>query len=300
MSVMSDNALKFYFNVEFVQPNYEAQHEIRDAQQHWQPPTLPNAVSPVAKTGWCKWEAASITQAQAPGRKNFQECSLFYDSERNFFLGVPFNCRKKSVELETRTNCARHGWRRLMFNHLESPANGNRISALVFDGAHNVLAAPGSQRWMPELIPQTYNYNLQEKVDGSTSLVGNLALFIGLAAFSGPFPEKPLDVALVLNAMRAFSPPNWITHNLKSEKAHSQGVIVSIRSIGGNDENLHAWAIPLDYVVKDFGGLKSVYLLNQFIGRHSQKSKIPFVEPKSPIFPSTSGRPCLLFGIAIS
>ncbi|OAX77592.1 hypothetical protein ACJ72_08108 [Emergomyces africanus] len=239
---MSSNALRFYFNVEFVRPDYEVQREIRDAQQHWHPPTLPNAVSPVATTGWRKWEAGSITVAQAPGRKNFQECSLFYDSERNFFLGVPFNCKRKSVEQEIRTNSARHGWRRLMFNHLEPLANGNPISYIAFDGAHNVLAAPGSQRWMPELIPQTYNYNLQEKVDGCTALVGNLALFIGFAAFSGPFPQKPLDVQSVLHAMRAFNPPNWVTHNLASGKAHSQGVIVSIRSIDGNDGDLLAWA----------------------------------------------------------
>ncbi|PGH36682.1 hypothetical protein GX50_00544 [[Emmonsia] crescens] len=241
-SIMSANSLKFYFNVEFIQPNYEVQGEIRDSQS-WHPPTHPNAVSSVATTGWRKWEAGSITHVQVADNPKFQECSLFYTSESDFFFGVPFNCRAKSVHQEITTRDERHGWRRLTFNHREPTTNGNHLSVLAFDGAHNVCAAQGSPKWMPELIPKTYNYNGPHANElGSTALAGNLALLIGLAAFSGPFPRHPLDVEQAVDAIRAFNPPNWVPHNLNTQKAHSQGVIVSIKSIGGNDRVLDAWA----------------------------------------------------------
>ncbi|EER41227.1 conserved hypothetical protein [Histoplasma capsulatum var. duboisii H88] len=240
---MSANLLRFYFNIDFVQPNYEVQREIRDAQQNWYPPTDPDAVSLVATTGWRKWELGSITQAQVSGGNNFRECSLFYDSERDHFLGVPLNCKKRSVGQEIKTRDARYGWRRLTFKHPEPINNGNHISVLDFDAPYNVLAAPGSPRWMPELMPQTYDYNdLDENVFGNTALAGNLALLIGLAAFSGPFPEHGPDVELTVEAIRAFRPPNWVPHGMRSRRVHSRGVIVSIKSIGSNDASLDKWS----------------------------------------------------------
>ncbi|PGH07317.1 hypothetical protein GX51_01861 [Blastomyces parvus] len=240
---MSTNSLKFYFNVEFVQPDYDVQRETRDPRSYWYPPTDPNAVALVATTGWKKWEAGSITEAQTPGGTNFQECSLFYDSERDHFLGVPLNCKKRSVEKEIKATDKAHGWRRLTFKHPEPTDSGNHLSVLAFDAAFNVLAAPGSPEWMPELLPHTYDYNnLDVNVPERTALAGNLALLIGLAAFSGPFPEHSCDVEQSVNAIRAFRPPRWIPHGMKNRRPHGRGVIVSIKGVGGNGAVLDKWA----------------------------------------------------------
>ncbi|PGH12950.1 hypothetical protein AJ79_03923 [Helicocarpus griseus UAMH5409] len=241
------NGLRFCFKVDFVRPNYAVERESRDAHGNWIPPTEPRAISRVASTGWRRWEANSNSFSPMPdtGEDNVHECSLFFDSERNHFLGVHFDCTKKSVQNEIRIRDERHGWRRLMFNHLEPSDNSGRPkSILEFDREHNVLAARGSPTWMPELIPDTYNYNgLQERPLGYTDLAGRLDLLIGFAAFSGPCPtsDTEAEVQRALRAIRAFRPPNWVPHHLPSGRTHGRGVIVSIRSIAGNEAVLQQY-----------------------------------------------------------
>ncbi|OJD27659.1 hypothetical protein ACJ73_00947 [Blastomyces percursus] len=215
---MSTNLLQFYFNIGFVQSDYEVQRETRDPQSYWYPPTDPNAVSVVATTGWRKWDAGSITQALR-------------------------NCKKSSVEKKIRTTDEAHGWRRLTFKHPEPIDSGDHLSVLAFDATFNIFTAPGSPRWMAELMPHTYDYNnLDIYVSGQTALAGNLALLIGLAAFSGPFPDRCLDVERSVNAIRAFRPPHWVAHGMKSRRPHGRGVIVSIRGIEGNETVPDKWA----------------------------------------------------------
>ncbi|KAK2779102.1 hypothetical protein FQN53_001538 [Emmonsiellopsis sp. PD_33] len=239
--------LKFFFNVDFVKPNNDVQEEIRDAMQTWSPPTIPEAITITGTTGWCKWDTDRISSCPpnnhqtTPGVR-FQECSLFYNSETSHFLGVPFDCRAESVEQIVRTKDARYGWRRVMFNHIEAD-NRNRwpISVMKFDAEHNVLAAPGSVKWIPQLVPESYNYNQVNVSTTRTALAGSLALIIAFAALSGPAPENQAEVIRPFKAIESFKPPEWESHTWNGKKVHGRGVIVSIRCFPGHEAVLSSY-----------------------------------------------------------
>ncbi|KAK2811518.1 hypothetical protein FQN50_002141 [Emmonsiellopsis sp. PD_5] len=239
--------LKFFFKVDFIKPNNDVQEEIRDATQTWSPPTIPEAIISIGTTGWCKWDTERISSCPpnngqtAPGVR-FQECSLFYDSETTYFRGVPFNCRAESVEQIVNTNDARYGWRRVMFNHIEAD-NKYRvpISVMKFDAEHNVLAAPGSDKWKPQLVPESYNYNQGNVSTTKTALAGSLALIIAFAALSAPAPENPAGVIHALTAINSFKPPEWRRHDFPNRRTHGRGVIVSIRCFPGHEAVLSSY-----------------------------------------------------------
>jgi len=221
---MAANNLKFQFRVDFIQPNYDAQCEQRAGDLNWRPPTIPEAITTIGSTGWYRWTPDGISNTTSIGGEDFRVCSLFFNSESNQFLGVPFDCRTTSIRDVVGANGERFGWRRVMFQHTDPDPDAAPLSIMDFDTEHHVLASTGSRTWMPELIPESYDQNQpDEYVNAPTALAGNLALFIAFAAFSCDRP----DVIAVIR--HCFKPPHWRPHGLPSGRIHGRGLVVSIK-----------------------------------------------------------------------
>ncbi|KAK2787325.1 hypothetical protein FQN53_005484 [Emmonsiellopsis sp. PD_33] len=225
--------LRFLFKVDFVKPDDTVQHELRDAARNWSPPTYPGAISLVGTTDWLEWQNGIFhLTKRAIGSDIYQACSLFYDSERDIFLGVPFDCRNQIVQ----------DWKRVTFDH-KVVRTGELISILGFDLKHHVLGGRVSPHLMPQLIPKSYNCKQSDTVNPTsfTSVGGNLALLLGFAAFSGYYPRSQDEVGTTVSAIRAFIPPNWVPHHYKTERIHGTGVIVSVKSLDNNEDELSAY-----------------------------------------------------------
>ncbi|KAK2795635.1 hypothetical protein FQN51_000392 [Onygenales sp. PD_10] len=230
------SSLGFLFKLDFVKPDYTIQPELRDAARNWSPPTYPGAISLVGTTDWMEWHQGVFCLAgRAVGSDIYQACSLFYDSERDIFLGVPFDCRNQIV----------NDWKRVTFGH-KVAQGGQPVSLLGFDLRHHALGGFGSPDWMPQLIPASYKC---EQFNSFTSVGGNLALLLGFAAFSGPYPQSQDGVGTALRAIGSFRPPFWSPHPYKTERVHGTGVIVSVKSLDNNEDVLSA------YQRGDFGPL---------------------------------------------
>lgn len=188
----------------------------RNGDTHWIPPSVPEAVHTWARTPWMRWTSTGMQPASAVGSSDVSVCSLFYNSETFYFLGVPYDCRRKSVKAER--DSIGLGWRRLMFRYTDHEPP---LSVVGFDSEYLVLAARGSTNWMPELVPPTYNQN-QEKYHGviasRTGIAGELSVILGMAALSCAPTMRPEDMAAhVLRVLGvSFRPPHWRLHKLKT------------------------------------------------------------------------------------
>jgi hypothetical protein len=204
--------LKFLFKIDLIKPDYDAQFEIRTGgESFWIPPTLPEGVTTTATTGWMRWTSTGMEQVANPGlAPDFRVSSLFYCSENGFFYGVPFDCRRQSVQSD-RLITGR-GWRRLMFKYTDDDPP---ISVIGFDTEYHVLAARGSISWMPQLIPASYNHNqaqLHGVIADRTGLGGDLSILLGMAALSCAPIRDPREILRVIGS--CFRPSQWRRHNL--------------------------------------------------------------------------------------
>lgn len=218
-SAVQPSALRCLVRIEFIKPDWEEQAERRSRSGSWIPPIQPSECTRVGRTPWLRWApgalmpvtvAADVTASM----EDYDCCSLFYDSECDHFLGVPYDCMTRSVKTVMQQAVAlggngwAHGWRRLTFEH--NTYRGRNLSVLNFDDAYPVLAAYGSSTWMPELIPTSYNFNVtiasQPACPGTTIVAGKLALLFAFTAFSCA-QENLYDV--IKSALR---PPDWVPH----------------------------------------------------------------------------------------
>lgn len=214
--------LRFLFKIDSIKPSYKEIYDFRDPSGYWIPPDEASEFQSLSTTGWWLWTPDGMAQATtSPNTEDFQVSSLFFNSENHHFVGVPFDCREASVRNYMRTYGV--GWRRVMFDYREEEGRQYPISVMSFDRQEHVLAAQGSNKWMPQLIPASYSSNQPDRPPGITGLAGDLALILAFAAFSGPFDQ-------VLGIIsRSFAPPTWRTHFLHPNREHGSGVVVSVR-----------------------------------------------------------------------
>ncbi len=121
------------------------------------------------------------------------------------------------------------GWRVLRFDHIPKPHTSATYSAINLSGEEKHLAARGSPTWMGQLLPHEYNYqrttpNGQAIPATTTSagLIGDLAILIGLAAFSAP--ENSLRAVVSSSIL----PGAWIRHSLPTGRTPERGMVVTI------------------------------------------------------------------------
>ena len=105
------------------------------------------------------------------------------------------------------------GWRQLSFNHRRINNTVRTYSYVRTLGDQGQIAAPGSPRWMPQLLPPIYNFqahNAQGHPILSTrenaGLTGQLTLLLSLAVFSAPRNN------LTQVILHSVQPRAWLHH----------------------------------------------------------------------------------------
>lgn len=217
MPTLTLSNLTFLFQITPIHIKPDAP-ENRKFNGYWYPPESSDAltIDQRNQTGWFIWTNSnaspnghvSITPVSpSVGERREEEeeevCSIFFDSECNYFLATPTDC--------TQTGSTGRGWdigwTRLGFEHPYPTATQSQpqpnLSKLTFAAERHTLAGTGSRIWMPQLLPETYD-NHETQVP--TGLAGDLSLLVALAGFtSNPTREE------FLNTMaRHFHPPNWV------------------------------------------------------------------------------------------
>lgn len=105
-------------------------------------------------------------------------------------LAVGFDAETRHVAEEA------GGWKVLSFNHIHKPGTLNSYYSFVtVTGREKLLAAPGSAHWIPQLVPEIYDYDRRQvsTVPTSAGLIGDLPILFALPAFSAP-PEILVQV----------------------------------------------------------------------------------------------------------
>lgn len=207
--------LKFLYKISLIEPNDDAFACDRLANGYWNPPMHPNHVKTAFSTEWFRYSVAGcVPVSNVENSEPFQDCSLFYDSETDQYLGVPYDCRSTSV-FEAMHDGIYPGWRRVMFNHIEEERAP--LSIMGFDLEHHVLASPESPRWMPEFLMSTFRLNYENFLPARSSLAGDLALFIAFTVFSLPRAKDQASLnRLANNISNNLRFPYWIPHGRKS------------------------------------------------------------------------------------
>lgn len=200
--------------------------ENRKFNGYWYPPESKDdyTIDERNQTGWCLWTNAnaygpiSITRspdtATSPADSNEEDgeevCSVFFDSECNYFLVTPTDC----MQTGSTSRMWDVGWTRLRFENLSQPQPQspqtqrqeapNRLSKLTFVAERHTLAGYGAPTWMPQLLPETYDDH--ETPQAPTGLVGELCLLVALAGFTTP----PIREEFLTTMRRHFCPPLWV------------------------------------------------------------------------------------------
>ena len=199
--------VSFYAQIEPLTPNYEAHP--RPAQcsiGFWVPPNI--------RTGYTRgtdmllrWSGGTMTRVKSndPVSRSLNQvhsaATVFSQNpDTPHLLVVPFDAQKTHAYQNP------GGWKPLTFHHIQK-ANARRTyySAVSTTGDHQYIGAPGSQHWMPQLLPSIYNYQMS-KPRLNAGLIGSIPLLVALAAFSAP----PAALSEVLtNCVR---PNAWRPH----------------------------------------------------------------------------------------
>lgn len=205
--------LSFYFRIDPLAPNYQAQ---RGPQLFWVPPDI--------RTGYNRgssvlfhWMGGIITRVAAndPVSRSLQQrysaATVFTQNpDTPHLLVVPFDA--------TITHAYQNpgGWRPLTFRHVRLSNTQRAYSAVSAAGDRQHIAAPGPPRWMPQLLPGVYDYQTgSPRIQAG--LIGSIPLLIALAAFSAP-PAALL--AVLTNYVR---PNAWRPHQYQYPMGRKSG-----------------------------------------------------------------------------
>ncbi|KAL8966994.1 MAG: hypothetical protein Q9183_003118 [Haloplaca sp. 2 TL-2023] len=138
--------------------------------------------------------------------------------DTDHFLAVPFDAETRHVAE------VYGGWKTLSFNHIYSPGTNTTCSAIDLAGESQRLAAPGSNAWLPQLVPRIYNFdaNFAASQAPSGGLTGSLPILFALPAFSA---QPDWLVQVLTGHLR---PNQWIPHNHPHGCNGERGMVVTV------------------------------------------------------------------------
>lgn len=214
--------LSFYIRIDPLAPNYQAQPR-PETHHFWAPPDIRTGYTP-GPTMLFRWMGGIITRVAAndPIRPSIQQtysvATVFTQNpDTPHLLVVPFNA------LRTHAYQNPGGWRPLTFRHVRLNNTQRAYSAVSPVGDRQHIAARGSTHWMPQLLPNVYDYQTgSPRVQAG--LIGNIPILIALAAFSAP----PAALEAVLT--NCVQPNAWRPHQFPYHAGHlaERGMVVTI------------------------------------------------------------------------
>ena len=214
-SRMIPENLSFCVRIEPLSPDYGYHGQmIRHAEGgYWLPPNrtngLTNGQGPTLLFRW-KGGRISIVPANDPiqgmdlNRYMYDTATIFTQyPDTPHLLAVPFDARTRSVYHFGR------GWQYIRFIHSRVGNINAYYSYISIRGVERAIAAPGSPRWMPELLPSQHDCDHRHSTRTQAGLIGDLPLLFALAAFSAP----PESLETLLSSMQ---PGRWNPHGLRT------------------------------------------------------------------------------------
>ncbi|KAI4124599.1 MAG: hypothetical protein LQ338_004718 [Usnochroma carphineum] len=195
-----------------------------DGNNFWAPPNRKNAYHR-NETGakLFRWRGGTMREIPygQPGLSSYGAATVFgQHPDTDHLLAVDFDAETRDVAEQY------GGWKVLSFNHqfLLGPPE-SYYSFVSLTGQEQLLAAPGSPKWMPELLPKIYDYDSRRQTSNipkSAGLIGQLPILFALPAFSAP-PGKLSDV--LTNSMR---PNRWEHHGRPHSRDTERGMVVTV------------------------------------------------------------------------
>lgn len=136
-------------------------------------------------------------------RLPYKTATVFTQSDDTpHLLTVPFDARERNV--------GDRGWKPLGFTHERIGSTHGYYSFVQHGGVERDIAAPGSPHWMPQLLPDWYQYRPQSSEPRTQAgLIGELPLLMALAAFSTPPTLNALNALLTSVVPGAWNPHQY-------------------------------------------------------------------------------------------
>lgn len=208
------SGLSFIFSIISVTPNPD-NHEGREGR-YFEPPTTRNG-SLYSHPNLYRWRNGEVTPAGNDVTLQPANLQQYLFSVATVFTQMPDTPHLLAVNLDAQTVNVQDiiTWRALSFDHVPCGNTSRKYSFVSTLGSQQHLAAPGAPHWVPQLLPQIYNYRQQINHANqvipshvtSAGLIGSLPLLLALAVFSGP--ESRLDRILT----RSLGRGTWIGHS---------------------------------------------------------------------------------------
>ena len=156
-----------------------------------------------------RWQGGRTTIV--PANDPIQSINLdrYFHSAATIFTHHPHTPHLFAVPFDARTRSVHHfgrGWQPITFNHNRIGDNSSYYSYISNQGAESRIAAPGSARWIPQLLPTWYDCEPRHATRIQAGLIGELPLLFALAAFSAP----PTSQVPFLNSVARGT---WHPHN---------------------------------------------------------------------------------------
>ena len=180
---------RFCFSIKPIKPDYGIQppHVTLGSNPVWEPPTVHGAFTATAVAPWYYWYNGTVSEVPPQNRAHIQvhrTTSMFWCYDRQAFVHVPYDCTAVDVKdaMGGLQGNVPLPWNKITFHN--KIINNRCVSLLGYGYERDELGAPGSPSWMPELLPQRYQYQGTSATLGRCQLAGDLSIILGLAAFS--------------------------------------------------------------------------------------------------------------------
>ncbi len=262
-------SIRFCFSIKSVKCDHDVQPPLKTGTPDSlsMPPTDRRAIQVTEDTDWYYWFDGIVRKVPPHLKQHIKEhgiTSIFWCSDRQAFMHVEYDCAEESVA----EKCGGISediplpWRRLSFHYLQAQ-QGRCISLVGYQLEQDNLGAPGSSTWMPELLPEVYQFHGTPEYQAPCQLGGRLSTLLGLIAFS---TSPQTMISTIGNFQKSGLGTVWVPHgrqgqgskydrfgvtcgpatNSHLEGTHERGLIVRIgfdprAGLGMNSEFLRAW-----------------------------------------------------------
>jgi hypothetical protein len=204
----------FCFSLKWIEPNYafEPKHYSNPPDSLWIPPSKRNAINLISNSNWHFWHNGIVKEMPEAGWNHVQTyctSSMFWGHDRQAFLASPCDCTQTDIntQLGGDNGISLH-WRKISFHN--NVTNHQCLSLIGYNYNRDQLGATGSPAWMPQLLPEVYQYHGTTPSHRTCQLAGNLSLLLGLAAFSIPRETPIEEIGALLR--RTNSGTEWAGH----------------------------------------------------------------------------------------
>jgi hypothetical protein len=182
-------SLRFLFRISPLQHTHDPQHAERSTDNgYWLPSERSQDFRKTSTSGWLVWDPGATGSSQhghlrpataheVQDTRLHKAYSMFWDPERGGYVLVPFDCSAMNVAQAT------HDWRRLSFGRVPRPGAEHFAIAGYFMERYTLPVA-GPPAWFEQLLPRVYQPPGAATQGRPCALAGDLAILIGLLAFS--------------------------------------------------------------------------------------------------------------------